>query len=38
MSLYEYINKINVMLEESKEETCEMNLYVNELEELFFTE
>jgi hypothetical protein len=35
MSLYEYINTINEMLEQSKEDTCEMNLYLNELEELF---
>lgn len=35
MSLYEYINAINEMLEQSKEDTCEVNLYLNDLEELF---
>ncbi len=38
MSLHEYISTINSMLEEAKEDTYEVNLYLNELEYLFFNE
>lgn len=36
MSLEEYIKNINTMLEDAKEDTCEMNLYLEDLEALFF--
>lgn len=35
MSLHEYINKINKMLEEAKEDTHETSRYLEDLEALF---
>lgn len=36
MSLYEYINDINKMLEDAKKETEDVNEYFDELVNLFF--
>lgn len=37
LSLYEYIEAINQMLEEAKDETDESNYYLDDLNDLFLT-